>query len=238
MTTKSKNIPVNAFSTGVGTGIFVGKALFNGSSNFADVQRSHRDNAHSFILQEKGSTQIEIDFQKYDVKAPSVIYINPNQVHRVIGFKNATINSLMITNENIRPEFLNILNDITPVNPISLKTESYSILAETIALCIKLSGREAEKLHHSILKESCNTLVALVISQYLANVKPLENYSRFETVTKAFKLALEQHFTTIKSPKEYAKQLNVSAPYLNELRENCYRFFGIAPYFAAGCLGS
>ncbi|RAJ30319.1 helix-turn-helix domain-containing protein [Pedobacter cryoconitis] len=66
------------------------------------------------------------------------------------------------------------------------------------------------------MKESCNTLVTLVVSQYLSLAKTADNYSRFEVITKSFKSTLEQDFTKVKSPMAYAKSLNISTPYLNE----------------------
>lgn len=73
----------------------------NGSPNFNEVERPHRDNGHLFILQEKGTTHIEIDFHKHKIEAPSLIYIHPNQVHRLIAFENATTSSWIITSENL-----------------------------------------------------------------------------------------------------------------------------------------
>jgi YesN/AraC family two-component response regulator len=216
MLKKTKSIPVNAFPTGTREGIIIMKATFNGSPNSEEVERSHRDNGYLFILQEKGSTHIEIDFQKHKIEAPSIIYIHPNQVHRLIAFENATTISWIITAENLQPEYLKLLEDITPANVLSLETETLSIISETASVCIKLSERKDEKLYDSILKESCNTLVALVASQYLAESKPTDKNSRFEVVTKAFKSALERDFATVKSPMAYAKNLNISTPYLNE----------------------
>ncbi|MFL5744767.1 MAG: helix-turn-helix domain-containing protein [Niastella sp.] len=216
MPAKNKHIPVNAFPPGVGEGIIIIRNSIDGSPNFKEVERSHRDGGHSFILQEKGTTHIEIDFQKYAIEAPAVIYMHPNQVHRLIGFDKATISSWIITSENLLPEFLQLLEDLTPVVPLSLKKETQTILSETASLCIQFSERKKEKLYHQILKESCNTLVALVASQYLAQSKPAQNASRFEVITKAFRSLLERNFTTAKSPMDYAKRLNISTPYLNE----------------------
>jgi YesN/AraC family two-component response regulator len=216
MLKKAKSIPVNTLPTGIKEGIFIMKTSHNGSPNSDEVERSHRDNGYLFILQEKGSTHIEIDFQKHKIEAPSIIYIHPNQVHRLIAFENATTISWIITAENLQPEYLKLLEDIAPVNVLSLETETLSIISETASICIKLSERKDEKLYDSILKESCNTLVALVASQYLAELKPIDKNSRFEVVTKAFKSALERDFSTVKSPMEYSKYLNISTPYLNE----------------------
>lgn len=71
-------------------------------------------------------------------------------------------------------------------------------------------------MYELILKESSNTLVAIIASQYLAQSKPVDLHSRFELINKAFKLKLERDFATVKSPAAYADSLNISTPYLNE----------------------
>lgn len=213
---KIKSIPVNTLPSELSKGVIIGKASFDGSPNSEEVERAHRDGGYTFILQEKGITNIEIDFKKQKIKGPALLFIHPNQVHRVISFEDAVIISWIIAVENIRPEFLKILEELSPVNVLSLNQDTLSILDETASVCIKLFARREEKMHASILKESCNTLIALVISQYLAASKTTDKYSRFEIITKAFKTELELHFETIKSPAAYADILNISTAYLNE----------------------
>lgn len=213
---KTKSIPVNVLPPDSKESIIIGRTLLNGIPDSKKVKRSHRDSGYTFILQEKGSTHIEIDFQKQEIKAPSMIFIHPNQVHRLISFEEAIINSWIVTVENLRPEYLKILEDLAPVNVLPLTEDVLSLLTETVLVCIKASERKNEKLYSSILKEYGNTLVAIVISQYLSESKKTDNYSRFEIITKEFKAALESNFTTIKNPSSYAEKLNISTPYLNE----------------------
>ncbi|GAB4023539.1 AraC family transcriptional regulator [Spirosoma migulaei] len=216
MALKNNDIPVIKLPTGINEGIIIARGAFDGPHPHPEIQRAHRDGGYSFLLQQKGSSQIEIDFQTYTVEAPAVLYMHPNQVHRLIAFKQATISSWIITPENLLPESLRILEELAPVDPLPLSTESFAILAQTASLCIQLSERKQEKLHYQLLKESCNLLVALVASQYLAQAKPTHSYTRFDLITKAFKSELEREFTTIKSPASYAERLNISTPYLNE----------------------
>ncbi|GAB4021540.1 AraC family transcriptional regulator [Spirosoma koreense] len=216
MPRKNNYIPVNTLPTGVGEGIIIIRSSFDGSPNNKEVTRSHRDGGHTFIVQEKGATHIEIDFQTYQVVAPAVLYMHPNQVHRLIEFKNATTSSLIVTQENLLPAYQHLLDELTPVGPIPLQTDALAILSQTASLCLNLFHRKQEKLYVPILKESCNVLVALVASQYLAQAKPAHHYSRVEMITKAFKSELERGFTTIKSPGRYAERLNLSTAYLNE----------------------
>ncbi len=213
---KKKSIPVNSINDKYREGIIIARASLNGLTNSKEIEQSHRDEGHLFILQEKGTTYIEIDFQKHKIKAPALIYIHPNQVHRLIKFENAMVGTWMITSENLHQEYIRLLEDLTPVKFLSLKKEPLFIISEMLSLCINLSERKDEKLYYSILKESCNTLVALVISQYLSLSKSTDQISRFTVITKAFKLSLEQNYIEIKSPAEYAKSLNISTAYLNE----------------------
>lgn len=216
MRAKNKHIPVNTLPAGTREGIIIARTPVSGQPVNKEVARSHRDGGYSFILQEEGVTHIEIDFITYDIKAGSLIYIHPDQVHRVIAFDNATICSWIITVENIRPELLTLLEDLAPVSALPLAEEVLPVIAETASVCIRLFERKTEKLYDTILKESCNTLIALVASQYLAQAKPADKYSRFEVITKAFRTALALNFKRIKSPAAYAKHLHISAAYLNE----------------------
>ncbi len=189
-------------------------------TTFDEAKQFHRHDRHSFFLLENGIVDIEIDFQKYKIKSPSVIYLHPDQVHRTIAFKNVTVSSWAINNENLNPKYLKLLEDITPAKPLVLKKGTFSIISEAASLCIKFSERKNGKLYHSLLKDSCNALVALVVSQYLEQSGSKDKLSRFEIISKAFRELLERNYTTAKRPAEYAKKLHLSTSYLNECVKN------------------
>lgn len=216
MRKKNKNIPVNTLPEGTFRGIMMMREAFHGSPDSREVERAHRDGGYTFIIQEKGSTHIQIDFQTYCISAPAIVYIHPNQVHRVISFEHARISTWIITEENIREEYLSVLEDLMPVGVLPVKHETLAILKETVALCMKLSEKREEVFYHSILKESCNTLITLIISQYLALAKPAEHHTRSDHITREFKIALGKFYKTVKNPRDYAGLLNISTSYLNE----------------------
>lgn len=216
MSKKTKAIPLNNWATVFSQGIVITRTEFGNLSDFEDIGEAHRDNWHLFILQEQGFTSIEIDFQRHEIQPSSVIYIHPSQVHRLIAFENVTMSTWAINNESLKPEYLKVLEEITPVKPLALNKETFSIIAETASLGIKYAERKDEILYGALLKDNCNTLVALVASQYLAQSKSTVKFSRHEVITKAFKAALEKDFKFVKSPKDYAVKLNISSHYLNE----------------------
>lgn len=207
-------IPVIGLPPDIGIMLF--KTTASSLHGLEDVQQSHRDSWHLLTLQLKGTTTMEVDFQKIVIKPSSVFYMHPNQVHRVISFKEAVFYSLIIDHKSLKPEYLKLLEDLTPVQPLKLNKETFTILSDIAAVCIKLYERKDAKLYASLLKDSCHTYIAAILSQYLAQANPTDAPSRFDIIAKSFKSALEEHFTNIKSPKEYAQKLNISAPYLNE----------------------
>ncbi len=220
MRKKTRSIPVNNFRGEFDSGIVIEKIYFKDLPKLEEWGNSERHDRHSFFLLEKGTVTLEIDFQKYKIKPLSLIYMHPDQVHRILAFENVTVSGWAINNENLNPEYLKLLEDITPAKPMLLKEETFLLISEAVSLCIRFSERGKDRLYHSLLKDSCNALVALVISQYLELSKPGGKISRFEMVAKTFRETLEHNFITVKRPTEYAKKLHISTPYLNECVKN------------------
>ncbi|KGO85232.1 AraC family transcriptional regulator [Flavobacterium rivuli WB 3.3-2 = DSM 21788] len=227
MPKKQKSIPVNSMAHDSSEGIVIEKLSFNDLPahdkailESDEAKESHRHDRHSFFLLESGTVDIEIDFQKYTIVSPSVIYLHPDQVHRTTAFNDVIVSSWAIDNENLNPEYLNLLEDITPAAPLKLSPETFSLITDATSLTVKLFGLKNNKLHHSLLKDSCNTLIALVIAQYLEQSKPADALSRFESVAKTFRQLLERNYTTIKRPADYAGKINITTAYLNECVKN------------------
>jgi AraC-like DNA-binding protein/mannose-6-phosphate isomerase-like protein (cupin superfamily) len=217
---KSGTIPVNKFRGESGEGVTIERIAFEHLPDLGEWQQPERHDSHSFFLLEKGSVTMEIDFKQHEINAPSVIYMHPNQVHRIIAFEDVIVNAWSISNENLNPKYLNLLEDITPVAPMYLEHETFALLVEAVSLCIRFTQRKKDQLYHSLLNDHINALGGLVISFYLEQRTPAVKSSRPESVTKAFREALDLHFTLLKRPVEYAEKLNLSTPYLNQCVKN------------------
>ncbi|MFH6990925.1 helix-turn-helix domain-containing protein [Flavobacterium sp. FlaQc-48] len=225
MRKKIKSIPVNRMTDDFNAGIVIERLSFNEAGmadqiNFEEENQAHRHDLHSFFLLEEGIVSIEIDFQKYTIRPSSIIYIHPDQVHETKTVENITVSCWAIHNENLNPEYLKLLKEITPAKPLLLDKDTFSIISETVSLYIQFTELKSDKLYHSFLKDSCNALVGLAISQYLKHSPSTEKASRFEVITKSFREILEDQYTTIKRPAGYAQKLNISIPYLNECVKN------------------
>ena len=209
-------IPVNDFGGEYHSGISIERMSLSDFPDMANAYRSERHDRHSFHLLEKGNLNIEIDFKTYNMNAPAIIYMHPDQVHRMVSIENVTVTSWAITNEDLNPTYLKILEELSPAGPITLNEETLLLLSDAVSLCLKLSVRKNDKLFHSMVKDAFNTLVSITISNYLEQTKQTDSPSRFQAVANAFRQILETNFPTVKSPAAYAALLNISGPYLNE----------------------
>lgn len=217
---KKTTIPINRMADKTSQGIFITRISADDLESYQEIKHVHRDDFYLFCLQEEGTTSFEVDFQKCKLERSSIIYIRPNQVHRITAYENTTASIWIIGQENIKPEYLKQLEDVTPTRSLPLGKEAFSMLSEAVSLALKLSKKRDEKLHHSLLKDCCNILVGLVASQYGGQAKSSNKASRFEIITRAFKAKLDDHFMSTKKPKDYAQFLNISGPYLNECVKN------------------
>lgn len=225
---KIKSIPINSMADNFDAGVAIGRISVNDLrtvdeetlNSFDQAKQAHREDRHSFFLLENGTISIEIDFKTYKIDSSSVIYIHPNQVHRILSFENLMVSSWAISNENLNLDYLQLLESITPAKPLVLTEEMFSIVSEAVAFCTKISERTNDKLYYSLLKDSCNVLVALVVSCYLEQAKSIDKHSRFDSINKAFRELLENDYATAKRPAEYAQKLNISTSYLNECIKN------------------
>ncbi|WP_406827113.1 helix-turn-helix domain-containing protein [Pedobacter sp. KACC 23697] len=216
MTKKVTHIPVNTLPKGTSRGIMMLRKYFDGFPDNEQVRRSHRDHGYTFILQEKGITHLEIDFQTYSIQAPAIIYLHPSQVHRLIAFESAELSTWIIEEENLHPAYLRLLNDLLPVSALSLSDETLSILSQMVNVSYTLFTKLEAKLYHTTLKESINTLAAFITSLYQAQSHLTKNHNRFNKVARAFSEELELRYKTVKRPALYADFLNLSVSYLNE----------------------
>lgn len=220
MAKKPSSIPLNAMADKFGAGIVIGRDSIIGVQTFDEAAHFHRDDYHLFLLLEEGALAIDIDFQKYRVTSRSVVYIHPDQVHRIGAFEDATVSYWVINNENLNDERHKLLEDLSPVSPIQLDEETFSIIVDAVLLSLKIAERRDDKLYHSLIKDSCNTLVGLVASSYAKGIKTIDALSRFEAISKAFKAILEHNFISSKKPAAYAASLHISTHYLNECVKN------------------
>lgn len=225
MRTNQRKIPVNTMDDSFRQGIAMDRNHIKKSDSTAAFQKeeatqSHRDEGYTFHILEKGSVVIEIDFKSYEVVAPAVVYLHPNQIHRMLDIDDIIVCSLSINSEKLNAAYLKILEELTPAIPLALIEEAFFAISNYFSLCLKFYRGKADRLHHLLVKDSCNALIALLLSEFLNEEKPENSFSRYDKVAKSFQKLLEKNYCALKRPGEYAALMHISTPYLNECIKN------------------
>lgn len=218
------DIPVRTLPKEHDSGIAVAKVSSEAFHADDEARHAHRHDYHFFVLQEKGTSHTEIDFEQYLIREPTILYQSPHQVHRALKVENIELCMLIIRHENLNTDYLKLLQSIAPLKPLAINSQDLAIVQQAFELCANLYERTEDKLYFSLLKDSCNALVALMISLYLKQTKPSDKLSRFERITKAFTISLEHHFISLKRPADYANELHIAVSYLNECVKNVTGF--------------
>lgn len=212
---------IDAFSQGIAMDRnSIKKSDFNTAVQKEEASQSHRDEGYTFHILEKGKVVIEIDFKTYHVSTPAVVYLHPDQVHRMHDIDDIIVCSLSINNENLSAEHLNLLEELTPAVPLALSAEAFTVVSEYFFLSLKCYHQKENKLYHMLVKDSCNALISYLLSVFLNQRTPEDTFSRFDKVTKSFRKLLESNYCSLKRPGEYAALLHISTAYLNECIKN------------------
>jgi AraC-like DNA-binding protein/mannose-6-phosphate isomerase-like protein (cupin superfamily) len=217
MPEKKKAIPVKSLADGFETGMAMGKVSVPLEWwEFEEINHSHRHEFHIFLCIETGSADIEIDFEQHRLKARTALYIRPYQVHRILNVTKATLWFLGISSENLRTDYLPLLEHTTPAQPVQFKKTPFETLTQAMTLGSKLYENNRHTLHSAVLKDSFNTIVGLMLAQYQEQQHTTNHPSRFDAITQAFKTHLERDFIQLKRPADYAEAQNITTAYLNE----------------------
>ncbi|RYG19157.1 MAG: AraC family transcriptional regulator [Chitinophagaceae bacterium] len=216
MPATEKHIPTKSLAQENGYGIVLNQLSPHDFGIDEELRQAHRHDHHIFVLQEQGISSMEIDFEQYDISSPAIFYQSPKQVHRALKIENLAVCVLTIDTEHISNDYRKLLSQLAPTKPLLLDAVDLAQIKQAFALAIDLYGKAEEPLYFSMLKDSCHTIIALMLSQYLKLTKSADKLSRFEMVEGAFSTLLEDHFSSLKRPAAYAEKLHISVAYLNE----------------------
>ncbi|QBJ86083.1 helix-turn-helix domain-containing protein [Chryseobacterium gleum] len=175
----------------------------------------HRDDHYMFILQQKGNFVMEIDFNKIDLKGPSLCFAGPGQIHQYIHQKDNEGWFLFIEAELIPESYREILD-------LSQWLHQYSVVTENdIIFDLPPLFEKAEKdpaLHlPSITRSLAESAVGIIISRISrTETENFQHRGQRYSITRQFKKLITEHFRTTKQVKQYADFLNITPLYLNE----------------------
>lgn len=182
---------------------------------------AHRDEHYVLIFQEKGRSNIMVDFEQIVVQGAAILTILPGQVHQSLAAEKNTIAWFIALDVSWMDETFRAVfqNSIRQRDPISITPTDVSQLKACItALQHVYESNTDTAFHEHTLRSLTDACISLFAAAYQEPEKAGERKdARTEIITRQFRSLLQQQCKTMKSPSQYAAALNISPAWLNEV---------------------
>ncbi len=185
----------------------------------------HRHNYYSIIWSFTATGKHIIDFHEYSIEPRTLFFVSPGQVHQVItdpGPKGLVILFTLefLQKNSIQAEFISNLRlfrdcDETPPLPLNEMVSSRLMtFADAMSKALKSPDDMKFETIGAYLK------LFLIECNRQCSLFPDSNTQNLEvgrSLVQRFKGLVEEHFTGWHQVQDYARELNVSPGYLNEV---------------------
>lgn len=178
----------------------------------------HRDDYYTFLFLKSVDVIFTIDFEEIKLQEQSIFYIRPYQVHCASSFQHMKGWSLSIDSTLIESHYKIIFEEqLLTQKAISIDEFTLTRLEETSRLLNATIQAAPTVFSSGIINNLANVFIGIIAERYAENeAYLLNNTSRSALIAHQFKKMLALNFKTIKSPTQYAQNLNYSLSHLNE----------------------
>jgi len=192
-----------------------------------DLHHAHRHSFYHVVLFTKGAGTHTIDFTRFNVRPFEIYFMIPGQVHSW-HFEGEVDGYIINFSENIFRSFL--------LNPDYLERFPFFSGISQDCIC-QLPGTVQHKIRQQFeeillhaannLQEKNTDMIRLLLLQLFMFVDELHKSSskkiiplQKQVLLKNFRRLVEQHYKSLKLPKEYADLLYVTPNHLNALTQD------------------
>ncbi len=182
----------------------------------ADTLGAHRDNHYIFLLLLKGCYRVMVDFQLLEVKAPSLFYVLPGQVHQYMGASEACCWFMAADSLLIGELFQPVLHEMAHTGPLTLDPAQMASFTALFTLLDNASNETAMPYNKPVLNSLVTAFAGMVAGAYTEHAGADKHAIRGTAITSSFRQLVTARYKTMKSPVDYAREMNLSLSYLNE----------------------
>ena len=179
---------------------------------------AHRDDYYLFLFMNTEKTVFNIDFEEIQVQGEQLFYVRPNQIHftpvmRKVKGCFLAINPMLVDN-NSRNLFE---KQFTTQKPIASSVSVSANLIQTARLLHTAMQETPTTFLRGVILNLANAFIGIIAEQYSGQLNELhQTKSRSLSIAHQFKALLSDKFKTMKSPSQYADELNYSLSHLND----------------------
>ncbi|HEY0608368.1 MAG TPA: helix-turn-helix domain-containing protein [Chitinophaga sp.] len=177
----------------------------------------HRDDHFMFIIQQKGSFLLELDFTEERLSGSSLCYIAPGQVHRYIQQRNCKGWFVFMETAFISNSYLEIFNTYLSTHQVVPMRKDHDVFS-FIPVFESILQHQSSPFQKPIVQSFADALAGMVAAA-LVQSKGSGNLiggQKHQTVIR-FKQMVQTHYKELKQVQAYASQLHITPLYLNEI---------------------
>jgi len=191
--------------------------------HYSDLHKPHRHSFYHFVLFTKGKGWHTIDFQKFTLRPGQMYFMIPGQVHSwhfekgvdgfIVHFNEALFSSFLQNGQYIdRFSFFSgdATTGVRQLTP-SLLQKVVHLFEELLKECDHVTGLRIDMTRLRLLE------LFILIEQLSPIKQAIGQPPQKMMVLRNFQKLIDQHFRTLKLPKEYAGLLYITANHLNAL---------------------
>ena len=183
-----------------------------------DKVNIQRNDHYVFLLCEKGSGKLMVDFENIILNGSSIYYAVPGQINHRIYDQCMAGWYLAIDSHLVSSEFRNIFEGKLGLQtPLKL---NLGLFAQCHSILSVIKNRIGDKSNTRFDSQVMNTLLQSFMGIVAGGYSQQDNFdvqkSRSKQITHQFKMMLTKNFRSLKSPFAYAQRLNITVNYLNE----------------------
>jgi AraC family transcriptional activator of pobA len=183
------------------------------------VMGTHRDDHYIFLVQETGVSKGMIDFHFFTLKANSVLFVLPGQVHSYLEAGKDTTGWFLAMDPGLIPDpNRSVLEDpLLYRKPVMATPDAILSLTQCLRLVHTLYEQPPSIYNKQAMLSLLVSFVAMMTALYdRRRYDGAEKGPRSQIITREFRKLLADEYKKWKSPGEYAEALHLSGPYLNE----------------------
>ncbi|OCX53633.1 AraC family transcriptional regulator [Mucilaginibacter sp. PPCGB 2223] len=183
----------------------------------------HRHSFYHLVLFTKGAGTHTIDFETFTVKPFQVYFMIPGQVHSwdfegfadgyIINFSTSFFQSFLLRPEYL-DSFLFFSGDLKSA-VIDLPEDVHQQVTDVFELIIKEAALTQAMATDMLRTLMLQLFINISRVQGVIEIKGAASYNY--TLLKSFQKLIEQHYTELKHPKDYAQLLYITPNHLNAL---------------------
>lgn len=179
------------------------------------VRYVHQDDYYIFIVMEKGTSRYLVDFKECELSEGAMAIIQPGQVHRFISANDASGFVVMVDGSYLGCGGKRALDEFALTgSTLAIDTTCKAELHQLAGMIIRRVDENSPELVRS-LAEAFVSVVAERVGEFCREHSVAR--SRQMEIALAFRSLLKEEVCRNRQPSYYARRLNVSAVYLNEV---------------------